>query len=108
MSRSSENSPRAADQVLAELEAVLAQAEQIIAQAGRGGSDVIGALRDRYELAAARLSALYASTREKVARGAQRTDDAIRENPYTSVGIAIAVGVAAGLLIARGKHPTHD
>lgn len=39
--------------------------------------------------------------KEKAREGAKATDRAIREHPYTSLGIALGVGVLIGCLIQR-------
>jgi ElaB/YqjD/DUF883 family membrane-anchored ribosome-binding protein len=108
MSFSAHSDDRAAEQLLAELEAVVAEAEHVLKHATSGGDDLLGALRDRYALAADRMASLYAKTRDKVAIGARQADAAIRTNPYTSVGMALAVGVAVGFFIARGNQPEND
>ena len=43
----------------------------------------------------------YQAGREKVITGAKATDEAIRENPYTSIGIAFGVGLLIGVLARR-------
>jgi ElaB/YqjD/DUF883 family membrane-anchored ribosome-binding protein len=108
MSSSSNSDSREAEHLLAELEAVVAEAEHVLKHAASGSEDLLGTLRDRYALAADRMASLYANTREKVTTGARQADAAIRDNPYTSMGIALAAGVAAGLLIARGNHQEND
>lgn len=43
----------------------------------------------------------YLTSKEKVAAGARVTDEAIRENPYTALGIAFGCGLLIGFLIRR-------
>jgi len=43
----------------------------------------------------------YQVSKEKVISGAQATDEAIRENPYTSIGIAFGVGLLIGVIARR-------
>jgi ElaB/YqjD/DUF883 family membrane-anchored ribosome-binding protein len=43
----------------------------------------------------------YGTAQEKVKAGAQATDQAIRANPYTALGIAFGCGVLLGFLIKR-------
>ncbi|HEU6449577.1 MAG TPA: hypothetical protein VFV23_14175 [Verrucomicrobiae bacterium] len=40
---------------------------------------------------------------EKAAAGARMTDDAIRENPYSSIGVALGVGALLGYLLSRSR-----
>ncbi len=48
-----------------------------------------------------RARAAYETAQEKAVAGAKATDQCIRENPYTSLGIALGVGVLIGFLIRR-------
>ncbi len=43
----------------------------------------------------------YQTSKEKVIAGAQATDTAIRDNPYTTLGIAFGVGILIGVLARR-------
>jgi ElaB/YqjD/DUF883 family membrane-anchored ribosome-binding protein len=43
----------------------------------------------------------YETAQQKVTSGARVTDQAIRENPYTALGIAFACGALLGFLIKR-------
>ena len=43
----------------------------------------------------------YFASKEKVISGAKVTDEAIRENPYTSIGIAFGVGLLIGVRARR-------
>lgn len=58
-------------------------------------------MRDRYETAKERCGELYEGAREKVSAGARTTDLAIRNNPYSALGLALGVGVLVGMLIGR-------
>jgi len=44
---------------------------------------------------------LYGRVRDKAVAGVKAADDAVRENPYQAVGIALGVGVVLGYLAAR-------
>ncbi|MDB6026104.1 MAG: hypothetical protein JWM68_2327 [Verrucomicrobiales bacterium] len=43
----------------------------------------------------------YQASKEKVISGAEATDEAIRENPYTAIGIAFGVGLLIGIVARR-------
>ncbi|MEO6184277.1 MAG: DUF883 domain-containing protein [Verrucomicrobiota bacterium] len=45
--------------------------------------------------------AAYQAAQEKAVAGAKATDHAIRENPYTALGITFGVGLLLGFLIKR-------
>ncbi|MEO6034872.1 MAG: DUF883 domain-containing protein [Verrucomicrobiota bacterium] len=45
--------------------------------------------------------AAYQAAQSKTVAGAKATDQAIRANPYTALGIALSAGIVIGLLIKR-------
>lgn len=45
--------------------------------------------------------AAYQAAQNKTIAGAKATDQAIRTNPYTALGIALSAGILIGLLIKR-------
>jgi ElaB/YqjD/DUF883 family membrane-anchored ribosome-binding protein len=90
--------------ILDELRSLVADAEKMVGESLSENSDeVIGALRQRYAAAQERLGYAYDSARKKVAEGAKYTDEAIRENPYQSIAVAIGVGLIAGVLLGRSS-----
>jgi ElaB/YqjD/DUF883 family membrane-anchored ribosome-binding protein len=44
---------------------------------------------------------LYGRVRDKAVESAKAADEAVRENPYQAIGIALGVGVLVGYLVAR-------
>lgn len=47
------------------------------------------------------VSALWETGRDKTVACMHATDHAIRENPYQAIGIALGIGLLAGLLLNR-------
>lgn len=89
-------------ELLNDLHALVADAEKMMsASISEHTDDAVGALRARYEATQERLGELYAGARQKVAAGAKCTDEAIRENPYQSMAIALGVGLLVGVLLGR-------
>jgi len=43
----------------------------------------------------------YGRVRDKAVEGAKATDQAVRENPYQAIGIAVGVGALIGYLVSR-------
>jgi ElaB/YqjD/DUF883 family membrane-anchored ribosome-binding protein len=43
---------------------------------------------------------IFGRVKEKAVEGARSTDEAVRENPYQAIGIALGVGVIIGYLAA--------
>ncbi len=91
----------ATQQLLEELREVVADGEELL-RAGAEG------LNDQGRAARARLSAALAGAREtgrklqqRTIAGARVTDQAIRDHPYESIGIAFGAGLLIGILIRR-------
>jgi ElaB/YqjD/DUF883 family membrane-anchored ribosome-binding protein len=70
------------------------------ATAGVAG-DEIGAARKRLAAALENGKEIYGRVRDKAVEGVKATDQAVRENPYQAIGIAVAVGAVIGYLLAR-------
>lgn len=97
------------EDVLNDLRALVTEAERLLGQPQAGACNcdaTLAALRERFEAAQERLGDLYAGAKRKVAAGAKYTDEAIRENPYQSMAIALGVGLLAGALLSRRSHPS--
>jgi ElaB/YqjD/DUF883 family membrane-anchored ribosome-binding protein len=89
--------------LLHELKTIVRDAEGLLAGGAselNGNSDeTVGRLGSALETA----KATYLKLQEKTIAGAKRTDTLIRDNPYSSMGIALGVGVLVGYLVARKK-----
>lgn len=72
------------------------------------GTESKSTIRDRLETAKERCGDLYEGAREKVSAGARTTDLAIRNNPYSALGLALGVGVLVGMLIGRSSRQSTD
>jgi ElaB/YqjD/DUF883 family membrane-anchored ribosome-binding protein len=44
---------------------------------------------------------MYGRVRSRAIEGAEAVDEAVREHPYTAIGIAVGVGALIGFLLAR-------
>lgn len=91
----------AADRLLADLRAVVRDGQDLL-KAG------VGDLSEKGKEAKARLEEALQRAREtceqaesKAGEAAHAAENAIREHPFTSVGIAFGVGVLLGALINR-------
>jgi len=93
------------DKLLADLRLVVADAEELLrttaGEAGEGAAE----LRARVMASLARAREGLAQAQENAvarARAAGRAaDDYVHENPWRSIGLAAACGLAIGLLIGR-------
>jgi ElaB/YqjD/DUF883 family membrane-anchored ribosome-binding protein len=86
----------ARDTSVGSLKSLLAEARTAISDVGSHASEDIQALRDR-------LRAQVKTVAKAARRQASRADDVIRAKPYHAIGIAAAIGLIAGLLIARRR-----
>ncbi|HXT41117.1 MAG TPA: DUF883 family protein [Candidatus Angelobacter sp.] len=50
----------------------------------------------------------YGRVRDKAVEGAKATDQAVRENPYQAIGIAVGVGAVIGYLVSRRRSRNGD
>ena len=90
------------EDVLNELRSMVNEAENILHQSQDGNCEsAVAALRERFETAQAKLTEFYDGAKRKVVSGARYTDQAICENPYQALAIALGVGVLVGVLIGR-------
>jgi ElaB/YqjD/DUF883 family membrane-anchored ribosome-binding protein len=93
------------DKLVADMKSVMSSAEELLrATAGQAG-DKAQAARVRVEdaLRSARLK--LADSQEVAQRqakaAAQATDEYVHEHPYMALGVAAAIGLVFGVLIAR-------
>jgi ElaB/YqjD/DUF883 family membrane-anchored ribosome-binding protein len=86
-----------------DLRALIREAEEALSTAGDDASDDIEELRERLRDVLAEGQSRIRNLTESIRRRAGAADEAIRANPYQSIGIATGVGLLAGLLISRGR-----
>jgi ElaB/YqjD/DUF883 family membrane-anchored ribosome-binding protein len=99
------SSAAARDQLVADLKAVVGDAEALL-QATKGEvGERVDAVRARAEAslraAKTRLSEVERSVADHAKEATKAADEYVREHPWTAVGIAAAVGVVVGVLLAR-------
>jgi ElaB/YqjD/DUF883 family membrane-anchored ribosome-binding protein len=89
-------------ELLTELQTLAAEAEKMLVDSvSEHSSEAIDSLRARFDATQQRCAEVYAGAKKKVVAGAKRTDEAIRENPYQALAIALGVGVLLGVLVGR-------
>ncbi len=88
-----------------DLRTVVADAEELLKATASQTGERIAAARAKAEeslkSARAGLAAAQAAVVAKTKEAAMATDEYVRANPWQSVGVAAAVGVVLGMLIAR-------
>jgi ElaB/YqjD/DUF883 family membrane-anchored ribosome-binding protein len=83
-----------ADKLMDELRNVLADAEELLrVTAGEAGPKV--------QEVRARAEESLRAAREHLQGAGRNLDAQVRENPWTAVGVAAAVGLLAGILLSR-------
>ena len=98
-------STAARDQLAADLKAVIADAEALLDATKGEAGERIAAVRARAQeslrAAKARISEMEHSVVDQAKEAAKAADDYVREHPWTAIGIAAAVGLVVGVLLAR-------
>lgn len=88
-----------------ELRNVVNQAEELLRAVGDDSNEAISALRDRVfeavDTAKTRLTDLEQQAERATKRVSAAAETYIRENPWTTVGIAIGAGLLLGALLAH-------
>ncbi|MBL9138728.1 MAG: DUF883 family protein [Verrucomicrobiales bacterium] len=91
----------AADRLLADLRAVVRDGQDLL-KAGAGDLSEKGKeARARLEEALQRARVTCEQAESKAGEAAHAAESAIREHPFTSVGVAFGIGVLLGALIQR-------
>ena len=95
----------ARDQLLSDLKTVVLDAEAWLRNSGQLTGDELKAAKAKFERTIVKakddIIRLEEAVVEKTKVAAKATDEYVQENPWKSVGIAGAVGVVIGMLIAR-------
>lgn len=105
MKSQTETATRTPQEILNDLRALVIEAEEILGNdvSGAASASTIAALRARLAAGQERLASLYEDAKQKVASGAKRADETIHAYPYSSLAVAIAVGLLAGVVIGRSS-----
>ena len=93
------------DKLMPDLRTVVQDAEELLrATAGQTGEKLEGVrarAQESLRAARARLSEAGGEIEARARAAAKQTDDYVRENPWTAIGIAAGVGFLVGLLSNR-------
>lgn len=84
------------EKAMQDLGAAVREGEAALATGG-DGSD----LRAKLQAAIDRASAICQRLQDKTVAAAKATDEAIREHPYQTAGVAFGVGLLIGVLVMR-------
>jgi ElaB/YqjD/DUF883 family membrane-anchored ribosome-binding protein len=93
------------DKLMRDLRMVLEDAEELLrATAGQAGEKVSEArarAEESIRMARAALGEMGDEAFERTREAVASADDYVRDNPWTAVGIAAAIGLVVGMLLAR-------
>jgi ElaB/YqjD/DUF883 family membrane-anchored ribosome-binding protein len=94
-----------ADKLMEDLRLVVTDAEELLrATAGQAGEKVAAArarAEESIDAAKARIAQAGYAAAVQTREAAKATDEYVHDNPWTAVGVAAAVGVVIGFLIAK-------
>lgn len=94
-----------ADKLMEDLQLVVTDAEELLrATAGQAGEKVAAArsrAAESVDAAKARIAQAGYAAAAQTREAAKAADDYVHDNPWTAVGVAAAVGVVIGILIAK-------
>jgi len=94
-----------ADKLMEDLRLVVTDAEDLLrATAGQGGEKVAAArarTAQSIDAAKARIAQAGYAAAAQTREAAKVADDYVRDNPWTAVGVAAALGVVIGMLIGK-------
>jgi len=88
-------------QTVDELKALLREAEVALGKVGDKAGDEVNGLRERIRDTFAEGKSTFSQAAEFARKQAACTDELVRANPYSSLGIATGTGLLIGYLLAR-------
>ena len=101
-----EHTAASSEALAEELRNVVNQAEELLRAIGEDGSEAVSALRERVNEAVDTAKTRLSDLEQEAAGVAERTTSSveqyIRDNPWTSIGIAVGTGLLLGALL-RGS-----
>jgi len=101
----SNNAQITTDKVVSDMKAVISDAEELLKATANAAGERISTARAKMEdslrTAKVKLSQTQDVVVDRAKVAAQATDDYVHANPWKAVGLAAAIGVIIGMLIAR-------
>ena len=100
--KNSKDTSHTSKEIVEEMKSLVGEAETMIADSlSEHTAEALANLRERFTAAQERFNVYYDGAKKKVVEGAKYTDATIRENPYQSLAITLAVGMLVGVLLGR-------
>lgn len=96
--------PQSARELVENLREMIDEAEEMIVRtASHQMDETVEELRENLQEKLDRLKASYQQAEDRVVNTATAADQAIREKPYQSLGIAAGIGILVGLFLNRKR-----
>ena len=89
------------DHTVDELKSLLREAEAALGKVGEKAGEEVSGLRERIRNAFTEGKSTFSQAAEYARKQAARTDELVRANPYSSLGIATGTGLLLGYLLSR-------
>lgn len=95
------------EKLMDDLRQVIADTEELLRmtadEVGDNVSEVRGRIQRRLQSARSQLAELQGTAAAAVREAGHATDEYVHQNPWTSIGIGVAIGLLVGLVIDRRK-----
>jgi len=92
---------RAKDKMAHDLKMIVSDGEDLLKAAANASGEGFAAARAKFSEQVMNVKAKLADASQPMIKGARRADDLVRDNPWTAVGAAAAVGMLIGFLAAK-------
>jgi ElaB/YqjD/DUF883 family membrane-anchored ribosome-binding protein len=84
-----------------ELHQLASEAEALVGTSGEDMTEKARELRERLADLLEVMKDTFGDLEERATEGLKEVDKSIRKNPYPAIGVALGLGLAAGLLLKR-------
>jgi ElaB/YqjD/DUF883 family membrane-anchored ribosome-binding protein len=92
---------RAKDKMAHDLKMIVSDGEDLLKAAANASGEGLAAARVKFAEQVVKVKAKLADASQPVIEGAGRADDYVKDNPWTAIGVAAAVGMLIGFLAAK-------
>lgn len=89
------------DALVSDLKTVVRDSEQLLEAVAAAGGEKADEMREKLAATLEKARCNCRKLQDKSREGLAAADTVIRDHPYQSIGVALAVGVVVGALIAR-------
>jgi ElaB/YqjD/DUF883 family membrane-anchored ribosome-binding protein len=91
----------AKDKMAQDFKMIISDGEDLLKAAANASGEGLAAARAKFSEQVTNVKAKLADVSHPVIEGAGRADDYVKDNPWTAIGVAAAVGMLIGFLAAK-------